>query len=91
MGHPSFLWLERMPLDLYRMVGTPERFGSGDKFDRHLWDKGPQPFRTIDHPALLGNYMASSFVAADDGHGGTIIHDPSTDVSGAVLAASGAH
>jgi len=25
---------------------------------------------------LLGNYMASSFVAQSDGHGGTIVHDP---------------
>jgi serralysin len=31
--------------------------------------------------ALLGNYMASSFVASSDGHGGTLIHDP--PVSGA--------
>jgi serralysin len=31
--------------------------------------------------ALLGNYMASSFVASSDGHGGTLIHDPS--ISGA--------
>jgi hypothetical protein len=28
--------------------------------------------------ALLGNYMASSFVAASDGHGGTQITDPQT-------------
>jgi hypothetical protein len=27
--------------------------------------------------ALLGNYMASSFVASSDGHGGTLISDPS--------------
>ncbi len=26
--------------------------------------------------ALLGNYMASTFVAASDGHGGTVVHDP---------------
>jgi uncharacterized repeat protein (TIGR03803 family) len=35
--------------------------------------------------ALLGNYMASSFVAASDGHGGTLITDPST-TQHAVLA-----
>src|SRR5207248_3814942 len=26
--------------------------------------------------ALLGNYMASSFTTASDGHGGTAVHDP---------------
>ena len=26
--------------------------------------------------ALLGNYMAASFVAAPDGHGGTLVTDP---------------
>jgi hypothetical protein len=26
--------------------------------------------------ALLGNYMASVFVTASDGHGGTTVHDP---------------
>jgi hypothetical protein len=26
--------------------------------------------------ALLGQYMASSFVMASDGHGGTLINDP---------------
>ena len=26
--------------------------------------------------ALLGNYMASSFVASSDGHGGTSVVDP---------------
>jgi hypothetical protein len=28
------------------------------------------------HIALVGNYLASTFIAASDGHGGVIIHDP---------------
>ncbi len=31
--------------------------------------------------ALLGNYMASSFVASSDGHGGTSIVDPALTAS----------
>jgi hypothetical protein len=40
--------------------------------------------------ALLGNYIASSFVAASDGHGGTVVYDPpasgATDSNPATLA-----
>jgi hypothetical protein len=28
--------------------------------------------------ALLGNYLANSFVASSDGHGGTLVTDPPT-------------
>jgi hypothetical protein len=35
--------------------------------------------------ALLGNYMASAFVASSDGHGGTYIIDPAV-VSQTTLA-----
>ncbi len=28
------------------------------------------------HITLIGDYLASTFIAASDGHGGTIIHDP---------------
>src|SRR5207302_1219809 len=33
------------------------------------------------HIALLGNYLASSFVASSDGHGGTNVIDPLLDSS----------
>jgi Tryptophan-rich Synechocystis species C-terminal domain len=33
--------------------------------------------------ALLGNYMASTFVAASDGHGGTVVHDPPSGTAAA--------
>jgi hypothetical protein len=29
-----------------------------------------------DHVTLLGNYLASTFVTANDGHGGTLVVDP---------------
>jgi hypothetical protein len=38
---------------------------------------------------LFGNYLASTFVAASDGHGGTLVHDPAA--AGAQLASPSAH
>jgi hypothetical protein len=35
--------------------------------------------------ALLGNYLASTFVTSSDGHGGTFVTDPPADSSTAVL------
>ena len=37
--------------------------------------------------ALLGNYIASSFVAASDGHGGTLVSDPAPTGSQGLLTA----
>ena len=37
------------------------------------------------HIALIGDYTASAFVAASDGHGGTIVHDPAAPGAGALL------
>src|SRR6516165_3360460 len=36
--------------------------------------------------ALLGNYLASTFVASSDGHGGTNVVDPLGTLSGTILA-----
>jgi aspartate 1-decarboxylase len=38
--------------------------------------------------ALLGNYMASTFVASSDGHGGTLVVDPPASGQNNLLAAS---
>jgi hypothetical protein len=34
------------------------------------------------HIDLKGNYLASTFIAASDGHGGTIVHDPAKAAAG---------
>src|SRR5436305_4046008 len=36
--------------------------------------------------ALIGNYLASTFIPASDGHGGTAVHDPQNGVDQSGLA-----
>ena len=38
--------------------------------------------------ALLGNYMASTFVASSDGHGGAVVIEPPANQSNALVKPS---
>ncbi len=62
-----------LDLDDIAFTGAGEATYSGNKKGGVLTVTDGTHTATI---ALKGNYLSSTFIAASDGHGGTIVHDP---------------